>query len=470
MAWQSGLMRVTRNHILSGAQVRILVSSVAPTRCLQVSFSFLLQLPLCGYATQVYVCIRTVSMYPWYEGACASSTVFYKTMPESNVSFVNPLFNVTWSLRRFCTVERTNPYVYSFLQSEGKPFFAHIIGSPPLFPLKVIAFDLRRAFIPARASETYHNTNFARSYSPYICVAWRLTHARAFPPSSNEVKPIHVHSAPACPRAPSSVMPDDYYYQPVYRTPPFPKIAAILGASTDVGQSLLRELLDSPEIEKVHAIATNDIPLLSRLSSSQLRKARVHLVPFQDLDKAFRRISECDIAFCVSISERHAYDQIGHAKFRLINRTGPLRFIDQMFELGVVHFSLLSHYHADSSSRSEFYKNRGEVEDYLRSIRQDAGDYAPYISTFKISTPVSNAISTRSTRDHLKSKVSESDSRSQQIEVKEVARAMEIDAYAKAAASRPPGSRKKRTANEKFYAPDILRMLRSARDESNYRY
>ena len=28
MTWQSGLMRVTRNHVPSGAQVRILVSSV----------------------------------------------------------------------------------------------------------------------------------------------------------------------------------------------------------------------------------------------------------------------------------------------------------------------------------------------------------------------------------------------------------------------------------------------------------
>ena len=39
MTWQSGLMRVTRNHVPSGAQVRILVSSGMPGR----SFKLLVQ-------------------------------------------------------------------------------------------------------------------------------------------------------------------------------------------------------------------------------------------------------------------------------------------------------------------------------------------------------------------------------------------------------------------------------------------
>lgn len=234
------------------------------------------------------------------------------------------------------------------------------------------------------------------------------------------------------------------------KVPTFPKIAVICGAHTSVGQYLLRDLLQAPEIAKVHALATEEIPIVKRLPSSLLRKARVHLCSFDNLDRAFTRIPEADLGYCCAATDRHAYEKIGMERFKHINLSGPVQFIEKMFELGVLHFSVLSHVNADSDSRSEFNRTKGKVEDYLRRTRKEAGLFSPYISLFKVPTPVSSSSSSSRSADV--------------VDVKSMVKAMQIDSLAKSERKKPPGSKKERVRYEEYFPKDVDYLLREARN------
>lgn len=237
---------------------------------------------------------------------------------------------------------------------------------------------------------------------------------------------------------------------------PFPKIAVILGADTSVGQLLLRDLLHSDQIDKVHALtSTRNIPILQSIPSNIKRKAREHVVDFDNLSPTFKRISECDIAFCVSYTDRHAYKYIGDDAFRALNYEGPVKFIKQIFLLGALHLSVLSHINAEASSRSEFYKIKGDVEDFTLRLRLEAAQYAPFISMYRLPTPVTDPRAARSSRDPTSTPLANG----------EVVRAMIIDSFAKAVKKQPPSgeplsSNEKRIAEQFFYSDDVLNLLR----------
>lgn len=241
---------------------------------------------------------------------------------------------------------------------------------------------------------------------------------------------------------------------------PFPKIVALCGADTALGQNLLHDLLHSEQVEKVHAIAMESIPLLDELSSSTLRKARVTIIKPDRIDKALSRIVECDIAFCVSTTERHGSSSMSSSSFNAINYDIPETFVRKMFELGVMQISMLSHVNADADSRSEFYSQKAELESFTRSFRREAAEFSPIISVFRMPSnvmlPYSSSITRSSSRDRNNRDYDAA------VPVKDVAVAMQIDAFEKASRKGPPGSRKKKPSLDTFNPKDVRRILADA--------
>lgn len=238
--------------------------------------------------------------------------------------------------------------------------------------------------------------------------------------------------------------------------PPFPKIVALCGAHTPLGQTLLRDLLYSHNVDKVYAIATEEIPNLSRLPTSVLTKAIISYTAADRLDLALSRIPECDIAFCVNTTDRHAFDLLGRSTFRAVNFTIPVRFIHKMFELSVLHMSILSYASADLESRSEFCKVKAELELFVRDMRKEAADFSPLISIFRMPSLDSGAASRSSSRDRRGGRDTPHG-----LQVKHVSQAMQIDSFEKANKLRAISSKSKR---ELFEAEDIPRILR----DTNY--
>lgn len=244
---------------------------------------------------------------------------------------------------------------------------------------------------------------------------------------------------------------NDYWTEPACG---FPKIAAVIGAQTDVGQNLLRDLLHSPEIDYVHAITPTEIPLIENMprNSPELLKARIHITPFDKLERAFKRISECDLAFCCSTTDRHP-TQIKSSDFRLINYTAPVKFIRQMFELSVLHISILSHADSDEDARSEYCKLKGDMEAFARMLRKEAGEYSPFITVFKPPTLRSGS-SSRNSNAY--------DPRDTGIDSKDVAKAMQIEAFGKCA-RHSTDSREKRSRFGEMYEENILHLVHEMR-------
>eukprot|EP00177_Eucheuma_denticulatum_P006778 GFKZ01012321.1.p1 GENE.GFKZ01012321.1~~GFKZ01012321.1.p1 ORF type:complete len:260 (-),score=33.34 GFKZ01012321.1:388-1167(-) len=242
------------------------------------------------------------------------------------------------------------------------------------------------------------------------------------------------------------------FYQPLSLSRAFPKIAVVCGAHTELGQQVLLELLNSPEIEKVHAIASKDIPILDRLSRSTLRKATVHILSFDHLRHVLNKIPEADIAFCALGTERGAQNSIGMSKFRLLNVDAPSRFVRGMFELGVLYVAVLSHANADKGSKSELYHARGELEGYVRRLRKEAAEFSPFISMFKVSNMGA----------HRASSSKRSSRREDSLRYHEVATAMRIDALQKSARRRL-SDKTKRSKYEELDSTDVLRLNREAR-------
>lgn len=240
----------------------------------------------------------------------------------------------------------------------------------------------------------------------------------------------------------------------------FPKIVAVCGADTTLGQNILHDLLHSAQVDKVHAIALDDFALLKQLPSSTLRKARVTITKPDRLEKALARITECDIAFCVMSTERHASSSMPRPTFSAINYGAPVRFIRRMFELGVLHVAVLSHINADSETRSEFYNLKADLEGFVRDFRREAAEFSPIISLFKMPSHVmaASASSSRATSRDPKGH----DMDPSIVQVNEVAAAMQIDAFYKANIKGPPGSRRKKCHFEIFDSEDVHRILEEA--------
>lgn len=238
-------------------------------------------------------------------------------------------------------------------------------------------------------------------------------------------------------------------YEPIALSRSFPKIAVVCGAETTLGQALLRELLLSSEVDKVHFIARSDPEILSQFRRTYLRKVRAHIVSYDNIDRALASIPEADVAFCCIGTDRHAYETIGRTKFQTINYHAPVKFVARMFEIGVLTVSVLSHPKADASSSSQMSMLRGQLEQYTRNLRREAAEFSPYVTIFKISGMTSNP---------------------RKSDVRDVAKAMRIDAMEMSARKPNTASNSRRGRYEEFDFTDVDQILEEARHDHDYNH
>lgn len=243
-------------------------------------------------------------------------------------------------------------------------------------------------------------------------------------------------------------------YQPLPLSHSFPKIAVVCGAHTELGQHVLRELIYSAEIEKVYAIASKRIPIMSNFERSVARKATVLTTASDNLRDALDRIPEADLAFCALGTERHAQNTVGMTRFRVYNYEAPCKFVKGMFQLGVLYIAVLSHRDANKDARSELFRARGELQSYIRKLRSEASDFSPFISMFKVSNIVKHHSAPSSSSGH-------SSRRDDTLEFNEVATAMKVDALSKSAKRRLSATRGPKY--EEYYVREVLRLSREGR-------
>lgn len=240
---------------------------------------------------------------------------------------------------------------------------------------------------------------------------------------------------------------------------PFPKIVALCGASTALGSQLLDELFHSEQVAQIHAIATDDVPLVKRLDASIIRKGFVTIIDADRPDKALGRIKECDVAYCVMTTDRHASSSMSPAQYRAINYEVPVKFITRMFELGVLHITLLSHTGADKKSRSEFYTLKGELEAFLNKMRKDAGDFAPMATLYRMPSNIMAAPLSPGDPSVSQNRRSK-DGELFPVDVNQVATVMLIDGFEKASLNNAVGySRRMKNSFQLFEAEDVHEIL-----------
>lgn len=238
-----------------------------------------------------------------------------------------------------------------------------------------------------------------------------------------------------------------HYHRPPPPVTGFPKIAVVCGAHTDLGRRLCRNLLQSDEVEKVIAIAPERVRDFEKFSWSVARKLEPHKADFRNMDKVLSRIREADYAFCITNTDKRAYEAMDRRSFRDMNFEGPSQFIRKMFELGVLHLTILSHVNADSHSKTDFYRMKGELEKHADKLCGEAGEYAPYMSIFKVPTPVARS-NGRSKKD---------------LQDKDIVTAMQYNAFSKGVLRKGPACRRKALQFEELYADDVVTLVKDAK-------
>lgn len=237
---------------------------------------------------------------------------------------------------------------------------------------------------------------------------------------------------------------------------PYPKIVALWGASTKLGSELLLELAHSDQVKRVYVVATENIPVLSRLEMPILNKINVRIINPEQPDTSLDAISQCDLAFCVMTTERDASASMPSSEFRAINYVAPTRFIKRVIELGVLHISILSHYGADSDSRSTFCAAKGDLEKFVYKHRREAGDFSPMMTLYKMP---SNIMASRSSRSRSASRDRVNNENHSPVDVSQVATVMLTDGFGKASIKGRPGQRRTKNYFQVFETEDVHRVL-----------
>lgn len=225
----------------------------------------------------------------------------------------------------------------------------------------------------------------------------------------------------------------------VHSPPPYPKIISLLGADTHLGFLILVDLLSSPQVDKVYAIVFQDIAIHS-LPISLKRKIRLTITEPENFGKSLSRITECDIAFCISSTDRHALLNSAMSKesFEFINYDAPVRFINCHFQkLGCLNMTILSHINADSNSNAAFYKLKAQLENFIQNIIKDALDFSPVVSLFKLPSYVMADVQV--------------DDNVAEIPLQDISAAMVIDAFHKVRFKGPPGTDSKKSSRQDWF-------------------
>lgn len=174
----------------------------------------------------------------------------------------------------------------------------------------------------------------------------------------------------------------------------FPKVAVVCGASTELGKLVIRDLLRSPYVDRVHALAEYDPRDEISAHPANMRKLRLHIDSLDYVDRTVNKfIHHADIAFVTIGSSKDDLATKGPFAFHRDNFDVPRRFILCMFDLAVQRIAVLS---ADGASPyvrgNEFLKVKGELVQVIIELLRDVGRYAPAVALFRVPFLLTNKV------------------------------------------------------------------------------
>ncbi|WP_062260056.1 NAD(P)H-binding protein [Endozoicomonas arenosclerae] len=136
------------------------------------------------------------------------------------------------------------------------------------------------------------------------------------------------------------------------------KTAVIIGATGLIGSELLRQLLESSEIEKVISLSRRELPLNSA-------KLESHIVDFQHLDQ-YRHLIKGDLFFsCLGTTKKKAGSLSAQRKIDFEYQLEAARIAASN---SIPHYLLISSSGANPKSFSSYLKMKGELEDRVKAL------------------------------------------------------------------------------------------------------
>lgn len=172
----------------------------------------------------------------------------------------------------------------------------------------------------------------------------------------------------------------------------FPKVAVVCGAHTELGKLVLRDLLRSPYVDLVHALAEVDLRDAISAHPANMRKLRLYIDSLDYVDRTLKKyVTDADIAFVTLGSSRDDLSSRGAYAFHKDNFDIPRRFVECMFDLGVQRIALLSADGAYSHVRgNEFLRVKGELVDVVTRLQREVGRHAPAVALFRVPLLLTN--------------------------------------------------------------------------------
>lgn len=259
--------------------------------------------------------------------------------------------------------------------------------------------------------------------------------------------------------------------------PAFPKIAVVCGAHTELGKLVVRELLRSSDVERVHALASIDPRDEIHIREHEEQKLRLVVDSLEYIEDVLKHaVDEVDVAFCCLGSSKQDYAALGPFEFRKINFDIPRRFVREMFSRSVQRVAVLSHVSADVRSSNEFLKVKGELVHLVKQMQLEGGRYAPGISLLRVPLLLTNLKDTNgltgtkiSALNEIKQKVALKFDLgpSQAVHVRDVAKAMVADTLRNADAEEESDLayrfKKQQVRFSELCGPDIVSLAQETR-------
>lgn len=259
--------------------------------------------------------------------------------------------------------------------------------------------------------------------------------------------------------------------------PTFPKTAVVCGAHTELGKLVVRELLRSADVERVHALASVDPRGDIHIREHEERKLRLVVDSLDYIESILKHaVDQVDVAFCCLGSSKQDHSCLGAYEFRKFNFDIPRRFVTEMFARGVQRIAILSHVGADVRSSNEFLKVKGELVQLVKQMQLEGGRYAPGISLLRVPLLLTNLKDTNgltgtkiSTLNEIKQKVALKFDLgpSQAVHVRDVAKAMVTDALRSADVEEESDLtyrfKRQQVRLTELYGPDIVSLAQETR-------
>lgn len=167
-------------------------------------------------------------------------------------------------------------------------------------------------------------------------------------------------------------------------------VACVFGASTELGRLVVRELLRRDEVDIVYALTVRTIKQTLNLSPRYLSKLEERVNPLDRMLTPLRDIENIDLAFCCMGSSKAAFSKLGSLQFHRLNLQLPLLFVQAMYASVVLRIEILGHAKADSASRSDFARVKGEFEDAVRRLYRKTEPDGPGVALYKVPLLLTN--------------------------------------------------------------------------------